>query len=197
MKASMAQLNEMFNSSSGFNLWQNETSVREYFRVQTNNKVDLTNEIISVDLAQNSSYYLADNAPGDLVSDVINAISVKYPGGFSNLSYHPLDNTKLCNFSLICQGEFGKGVAWGIDKQIINNGIPMPVKNVSLCSWTQDYQYDVNVICHEYGHSIWSWTDFYNTAASNTGRFCLMGCGGTRKAPVPIITQLLEYNVDG
>jgi|GEM_PF-4060695 len=185
LKATMTELEDMFNKPTGFNLWGNETSVREYFKVQTNNKIDLINTIISVDLNQNSDYYVGNGAPGNLAVDVIAAVNQKYPAGFSGLTAHPTSG-RLYNFSMISQSAKGAGVAWGTQGSILNNGIPMPVTNVSHVSWVNDYAYDVNTICHEYGHNVWEWTDYYRTAFCNLGMFDLMASAGTNKAPMPI-----------
>lgn len=185
LKATMAELEDMFNQPTGFNLWGNETSVREYFKVQTNNKVDLINTIISVDLNQNSDYYVGDGAPGDLASAVIAAVNQKYPAGFSGLTAHP-ESGRLYNFSMISQSAKGAGVAWASSGSILNNGSPLPITNVSHVSWVTDYAYDVNTICHEYGHNVWEWADYYKTASSNLGMFDLMASAGTNKKPMPI-----------
>lgn len=187
LKATMAELEDMFNKTSGFDLWGNNTSVREYFRVQTNNKIDLVNTIISVDLDENSSYYVGNGAPGDLSNDVIDAINQKYSAGFTGLTNHPTQG-RLYNFSLISQSAAGAGVAWEVwpNRTITNNGQDMVIRNISHVSWTSDYDYDVNTICHEYGHSVWNWTDFYRTAFCNLGMFDLMSSAGSDAAPMPI-----------
>jgi M6 family metalloprotease-like protein len=185
LKASMAELEDMFNKPTGFNLWNNEMSVREYFRVQTNNKIDLVNTIVSVDLDQNSTYYVGHGASGNLANDVIAAVNQKYPTGFFGLTEHPTQG-RLYNFSMISQSQNGTGVAWGTEAYIQNNGLPMRIANVSHVSWVNDFAYDVNVICHEYGHSVWNWTDYYRTAFCNLGMFDLMSSAGSAKGAMPI-----------
>jgi M6 family metalloprotease-like protein len=187
IKATMSELNDMFNKPTGFNLWGNEASVREYFRVQTNNKIDLINTIISVDLDQNSDYYVREGAPGRMDVDVIAAINLKYPAGFTNLSIHPTQD-RLYNFSMISQSAHGAGVAWEVwpNGFIKSNGQDVKVKNISHVSWTADYDYDVNTICHEYGHSVWNWTDYYRTGFCNLGMFDVMSSAGSDKSAMPL-----------
>lgn len=187
IKATLSELNDMFNKPSGFNLWGNETSVREYFKVQTNNKIDLVNTIISVDLDHNSDYYVGDGAPGDFSGDVINAVNQKYPAGFNNLTMHPVQG-RLYNFSTISQSAKGAGVAWEVhpNRYIKNNGTDARIINISHVSWTADYDYDVSTICHEYGHAVWNWTDYYRTAFCNLGMFDVMSSAGSDKSAMPI-----------
>jgi M6 family metalloprotease-like protein len=189
LKGTEAQFNDMFNQASGFSSWGNTTSVREYYRIQSANKVDFTNQIISVTLPENSTHYIGDNTQADLVQSVVAAINTKYPNGFTNLSLHPTSHW-IWNFSMVCQTNGGGGVAWQTPETpalyIKNNGVNNLVRHVSLSRWSQDYQYDVNVVCHEYGHSVFNWPDYYHTAISNLGFFCLMGSGGSKAAPMPI-----------
>lgn len=201
----------MLNQDAGFNLWGNTSSVKQYYKTQSDGKFILNSTIVDVDLAQPSSYYHARNLPYNgglrLVNDVVAAINAKYPSGFTGLTIHPTDD-RLWHFSIISQSspEEGAGVAYGTETNyILNDGIQMPIRNVALISYTQTNAYDINVICHEYGHSVFSWTDYYATAYCNLGDYDVMASAGTSKAPQPLnpalrlqknwITQVI--NIDG
>ncbi|HEY8401667.1 MAG TPA: Ig-like domain-containing protein [Cytophagaceae bacterium] len=192
INATNAQIDAMLNQESGFNLWGNTTSVKQFFKVQSDNKFILSSTVVDVDLPNNSSYYHGPNLPYNgghvLVQDVVAAVRAKYPSGFTGLTMHPTDN-RLWHFSIISQSApwEGAGVAYGVPTQyIINNGQEMPITNVALISYRQTNAYETSVVCHEYGHSVLGWTDYYQTGNSNTGDYDVMGSAGTTKAPMPI-----------
>lgn len=189
--ATTAQIDDMLNKPSGFNLWGNTTSVRQYFLAQSNNKLNVVSIVVDVELNQNSSYYHGKNLPYDggqlLVTDVVAAVNAKYPAGFSGLSLHPGGN--IIHFSIMSKSgpDEGAGVVYGLtDTQYVkNNGLNIPIKHVALISYTTD-QNDVNVVCHEYGHSIPGWSDYYATAWSNLGNYCAMASAGSSASPMPV-----------
>ena len=192
ISATKPQIEALFNQESGFNLWGNATSVKQFYKDQSNSNFILNSTVVEVDLPENSAHYHGKNLPYDggqlLVSHVVAAINAKFPSGFTNLTLHPTDN-RLWHFCIISQSGVteGAGVAYGTGPHFItNNGQQMPIRNVALISYTQTNRYEVNVICHELGHSVMSWTDFYRTAFCNTGDYDVMGSAGTSKGPMPV-----------
>src|SRR6478609_6854582 len=117
--ATNAQIDAMLNQDTGFNLWGNTTSVKQYFKVQSDNKFILNSTIIDVQLTQNSSYYHGPNLPYDggqlLVKDVVAAVNAKYTSGFTGLTLHPTED-RLWHFSIISQSApmEGAGVNYGL-----------------------------------------------------------------------------------
>jgi len=193
INATNAQIDAMLNQESGFNLWGNTTSVKEFYKTQSDGKFLINSTIVDVQLAQNSSYYHGSNLPYDggqlLVKDVVAAVNAKYPSGFSGLTLHPTED-RLWHFSIISQSAptEGAGVNYGLTETqyVLNNGTSMPIRGVALISYRETNAYDVNVICHEYGHGIFAWTDYYRTAFCNLGDYDVMASAGTTKAPMPL-----------
>jgi M6 family metalloprotease-like protein len=201
MNTTLDSISMMMNQESGFTAWGNNGSVKEYFTTQTSGKVALNSHVISVTLAQNFRYYHGPSLPYnggiELVKDVVAAINAAYPSGFTNLTYHPTEG-RLWHFSILSSSNAnGLGVAYGFNEglTVLNNGVPIPVKNVGVAGFVLPAKPEINVICHEFGHSVFGWTDYYNTehgGASNMGHYCLMGSGGRRGYPMHI-TAALRY----
>ncbi len=193
----MTTVTNMMNASSGFNLWSNNGSVREYWQKMSNNKVDLTQTVIKVVLTRTAAYYHGPNLPYDggqeLVKDVVAAINQQYPTGFTGLTPKPNDGRLWC-FNLLSLDGFGGGVAYGVGNNlsIKNNGVSLPIRHVALNKYG-NLTPDINVICHELGHHVFDWADYYNNSslvATNLGHYCLMGSGGALGSPMPVSAPL-------
>ncbi len=188
--AGLDTISSMMNQSTGFSAWGNNGSVREYYNHQSNGKVDITSLVIPVTLSKNFDYYHGAGLPynGGVVfaQDVVAKINSEYPAGFTGLTKRPEDN-RIWNFTILSHGPKGIGVAYGVSGvgSIVNDGVPLPVLNVAVINYTTQ-QPKLNVICHELGHSLFDWTDYYivnGSQASNLGHYCLMGSGGTDGTP--------------
>ena len=193
LTAGLDTLENMLNQSSGFTAWSNNGSAKEYFYDQTNGKFNIIHTVISVTLTKNFNYYHGSGLPYDggqeFIKDIVARINATYPAGFSGLTIRPGED-RLWSFIAFSYGPRGIGVAYETSEAgaILNNGVPLPVRNVSVVNYTTQRP-DINVVCHEFGHSIFSWSDYYDAAgslSSNLGHYCLMGSGGNTGSPMPI-----------
>jgi M6 family metalloprotease-like protein len=186
--ATTAQIDPMMNQASGYTGWGNVGSVSQYYSVQTNGNIVLNNQVISVNLANTFNYY---QNGGNLVVDVVNAINAKYPSGFTGLTSYPTEN-RLWMFVLLCAAPNGAGVTYGFgdNVSIKNNGVALPIQTVSVTNIDLAYNPGINTICHELGHHLFGWTDYYDIyeehGRTNLGHYCLMGSGGNHTCPMPI-----------
>lgn len=174
----------MMMNQTGFSSWGVNGSVKDFYYTQTNGKVLITSQVIQVTLPQNASYY--HNGPGgdNMVQHIVTEINKQFPNGFTNLTAKP-EEGGLWFFNLITRYP-GGGFAFGFENAFIkNNGVPLEIKrgNISFLGTTD--QPSINTICHEMGHSVMSWTDYYITNRSNLGGFCVMASAGS-KTPMPI-----------
>lgn len=173
-------------NQSGFNAWNCKGSVKDFFYVQSNNIVNLNSTVIDVTLPQNFDYYHNNDATGgNFIPHIAGQIATKYPTGFQNLSTHP-ETGRLRHFNIISRGSKGIGVAYGVDGSFVkNNNLLLEIGGLNVYNVTGTEKPTVNTICHEVGHSVFNWTDYYRTNASNLGDFCVMASAGT-ETPMPI-----------
>ena len=189
LAASNNEISSMMNQQNGFNKWNNIGSVREFYEKESNGKIVLNTQVIRVLLNKQVRYY--DNTQNfngrqELVNDVVSAINLKYPNGFTNLTSHPNSN-RLWFFLMIKADTNGGGVAYGVRdfNKIKNNNIDLPIKTACFASYGNNNP-SISVVCHELGHHLFGWTDYYNnnsTTATNLGHYCLMGSGGSSTTP--------------
>ena len=189
--ATNTEISAMLNQVSGFNQWGNIGSVRQFFDIQSNGKILLNSQVVRVSLAHNQDYY---NSSGSydggqqLLMDAVNAINIQNPGGFNGLTVHPTDN-RLWYFLMIKAGAVTGVSYWAVSSlSVRNNSLPLPVKNVALVGYGGSNP-SISVICHEFGHHLFGWTDYYNTTgyqSTNLGHYCLMGSGGSSTTPMPV-----------
>ncbi len=160
-------------------------SVRDYFYTQTNNKVTITSTVVKVSLPENYSFYIANNL--NYCDEAIVLLNQIRPEGFQGLTVDPLDGT-LLHINFLVRGP-GGGSTNGVSKELY-----LKNNTTELIRVNQGNIFDLGVgtnptastICHEMGHSVMSWTDYYRTAFSNLGDFDLMASAGTSKAGQPI-----------
>jgi M6 family metalloprotease-like protein len=172
----------MMMNQPGFSGWGNEGSVRDFFYVQSDEKVLITSTVIKVTLPHPWSYYYVDRTGSDVV-DVVALINQQYPDGFLDLTLKP-DNS-LKHFNLLTKAGGG---AWAFGTQapnltIKNNGVPVLVTSGNITNYHYTDKPEHNTVCHEMGHNIMEWPDHYQTAWSNLGNYCVMGSAGNRKGP--------------
>lgn len=181
---SVESVSAMMNQT-GFTGFGSMGSVKDYFFTQTNGKVSLNSQVVKVKLPLPSASYHAQGAQGDMVGDIIDQINLQFPNGFTNLSEYP-GQGGLWYFNLLTKYP-GGGYAFGFGGKFIkNNGAPLEIKRGHITFFGATDQLGINTICHEAGHSVMSWTDFYRTAFCNLGDYDVMASAGTSKAPMPI-----------
>lgn len=181
---SVESVSAMMNQT-GFTGFGSMGSVKDYFFTQTNGKVSLNSQVVKVKLPLPSASYHAQGAQGDMVGDIIDQINLQFPNGFTNLSEYP-GQGGLWYFNLLTKYP-GGGYAFGFGGKFIkNNGAPLEIKRGHITFFGATDQLGINTICHEAGHSVMSWTDYYRTAFCNLGDYDVMASAGTSKAPMPI-----------
>lgn len=165
-----------------FNGWGNQGSVRDFYYTQSNGKVTLLSEVIKVSLPHPISYYRTGG--GQDIPDIVNAINAKYPAGFQNLTLK--SDGSLTYFTVLTKGGGG---AWAFGgptphpTPIKNNGQNAYINAGNITNYDQGQKPEYNTICHELGHCVMQWPDYYQTAWSNLGNYCVMASAGNRKAP--------------
>ena len=187
-------LDSMLNQSSGFSTWNNNGSVNEYFSTMSNGKVNITAELIKVVVDKDYDYYHNEDDDSydggqEFVNDVVEEINALYPQGFTGLTKKPGTN-QIWHFTILSFGNGGGGVAYGIrdNNSIINNGVSLEINNVAVNKYST-LTPDINVVCHEMGHSVFGWSDYYGTGSplsTNIGHYGVMGSGGNTGSPMPV-----------
>ncbi len=173
----------MMMNQTGFNGWGNDGSLREYFLLQSNGKVDITNTVIKISLNYPVSAYYDNNSRHDM-ADIVEQINLHYPNGFQNLTTYP--DGSIMHFSVLTKA--GRG-AWSFGDQnvspIKNNGVSAKVVNGSLTHYGHNNNPSYNTICHETGHAVFGWGDYYDIHSNlgQIGHYCLMGSGGNDAKP--------------
>lgn len=179
-------------NQTGFNGWNCNGSVKDYFFNQSNGNVTITSEVVRVQLPYNWNRYNGDNLGYDggqlLIKEIIDQVNIVRSSGFTNLT---LRNGRLMHFNVIFKGQEGAGVAYGVDgPAILNNATSLLLGGVNLYGISGNAIPSISTICHEMGHSVMEWTDYYNNSgidgSSNLGHYCVMGSGGTAYNPSPI-----------
>jgi len=186
--ASVSEVSNMMNQPTGHTNWGNNGSVKQYFTTQTNGKVSINSLVIAISVPNTFDYY--HNNKEQLLRDLVGLINTNYPSGFTNLTAHPAEN-RIRHFLVLSKGYEGDGVSFGFDYglSVLSNGVPLPIGNAAFAGWHSSQLPEINVICHEMGHSVFSWTDFYITeqaSGTNLGHYCLMASGGKSGSPMPI-----------
>jgi|GEM_PF-2893019 len=177
---------DLMMNQTGFNLWNNQGSVKDYYYAQTNGKHTITSQIVRVALPQNFNYYHGDGGGGsDLLPHLVAGINQQYPAGFQNLTLRP-ETGNLWHFNILSRGPRGFGYAFVVENlSIKNNGVLLNIVTGNISNMGPVDQPSLNTVCHEMGHSVFGWTDYYRTNVSNLGDFCAMASAGT-ETPMPI-----------
>lgn len=168
-----------------FSGWGNQGSVRDFFLTQSNGKLDLSTNVIRVSMPNPVSYYYGGPGNNTDIQTIAGLIRQKYPNGFSNLTLLP--DGSIQHVNIVCKADVS---AWAFMQQPGNttikvNGQFAPIRNGNICSYKRNQHPLHNVICHETGHSLLGFTDFYRTAHSNLGMFDVMASAGSDQRPMP------------
>lgn len=176
----------MLLNKPGFTGWGAMGSVRDYFLTQSSGKLDISCTVIKVLMTGTASYYHGGAGGDSYIADVAAKIRQTYPSGFQNLTLKP--DGSIMHFVILNKAGGGAGA---FDQQIgntniKNNGVDVPIVKGNVTKYGANQKPEHNTICHEMGHNLLDWTDYYNTAWSNLGNYCLMGSAGSDLGPMPI-----------
>lgn len=161
-------------------------SVRDFYYVQTNGKVTITSTVVKVSLPENKSYY-EGTYNGNYVDAAIERLNMTNPEGFQGLTEDPMEPGYLLHMNFITRGT-GEGVTNAVSKELyVKNNTTGSIRigqgNVIALGVSDAPTAAISGICHEMGHSVMSWRDYYNVEHCNLGAFELMASAGTSKAP--------------
>ncbi|MFN6943307.1 MAG: Ig-like domain-containing protein [Cytophagaceae bacterium] len=185
----------MMMNQPGFSGWGNTGSVRDFFYDQSDQKLLITSTVIKVSLPDSvHRYYHRSPARRD-IEEIVAKINQQYPDGFTGLTIN-LEDSSLVHFNTISKAEKG---AWAFGQQpgylkIKNNGLLVNIKNGNNSTFGRHQNPSRSAVCHEMGHSIMKWADYYFTdnigGNTNIGHYCVMGSGGDHFNPMPICAPL-------
>lgn len=186
------EIKALINQPSGYTKWNNYGSINQYFSNQSNNNIGINAQVLRIFLNKPVNYYNSTSSFDGgqaLVNDVVYEINVKFPLGFNNLSIHPNEN-KLWAFMIFKSGPTQSAVSYGIRDYLTikNNNKILQIKSVALVSYGFNNP-SISPMCHELGHHLFGWTDYYSTSNkgfTNLGHYCMMGSGGNITTPMPI-----------
>ena len=188
--ATPTQISSLMNQPSGYADWGNNGSVRQFWSVESSGHVTLNHQVVTVTLNHPSAYYVSTSTydgPQAMTNDTVAAINQAYPAGFSGLTMHPTEN-RLWSFVML--EPVGAGVTFGLADQTLavqNDGVAMPIHAVAQIGWTAATNPSISTICHELGHLVFGWTDYYVVPTRmNLGHYCVMGSGGNAVSPMPV-----------
>jgi M6 family metalloprotease-like protein len=193
LSATPSEIAAMMNQPSGYSNWGNNGSVNQYFTTQTNGHLALSNQVVTVSINHPYSYYAeATTFDGGqvLTSDTVAALNQAFPAGFSGLSKAPGEN-RLWSFVLMYAAPSSGGVSFPLGDTTLalkNDGVSLPVRTVVHVPYATFETPKVGVVCHELGHHLFGWTDYYvaSGTSSNIGHYCNMGSGGDVSGAMPI-----------
>lgn len=181
---------DLLNKKRGYKNNNNLASVREFYKIQSGNELDLKSQIIRIQLQANwNDYTNKEGYDGGqkLISDIVQIINSSYSKGLTGLTVDESNN--LLYFQVLMSTPKRAGVAYTIHKPlyIINNGQKARVARVARSSFGVEPP-NITTLCHEIGHHVLGWPDYYvvSDKTSNIGHYCMMGSGGDKMNPMQI-----------
>lgn len=180
----------LLNKKRGYRNNSNIASVREFYRIQSGNKFDLKSQLLRVKLSASwNDYTNREGFDGGqkLINDIVQIINMQFPNGFRGLSVNA--NNELQYFQVLMSTPKRAGVAYNIHKPlyILNDAKKVRVARVARSSFGVEPP-NITTLCHEIGHHILGWPDYYvvSDKTSNIGHYCMMGSGGDKMNPMQI-----------
>ncbi|MBO9702356.1 MAG: T9SS type A sorting domain-containing protein [Sporocytophaga sp.] len=183
------EISDLMNKQN-YTLNGNLGSVRDYFYAQTNGKVTITSTVVRVSFPEKYEYYHSNGR--QYVEDAIDWINEHYPEGFQGLTEDPMDG-KLLHMNFLERGPDFPGVTNGVNREMYlknNTNGRIRVGQGNISGAPAGYPIAVGTICHEMGHSVMSWPDYYHPAFCNFGNYDLMSSAQTEHGPMPINAAL-------
>jgi M6 family metalloprotease-like protein len=175
-----AEVNDWLNLK-GFNRFNCNGSVRDYYAAVSNGKVDFQNEIHGFYRAKNPKSYYESGTGYAHAGELVDEILAYFDG---EVDFSKFDNDKDGKVEAISIVYAGKGQTWGQGLWPHAGGLNQKRDNVQLTRYMMTdmgASLSLYVFCHECGHMIFGWPDLYGF-----GDYCLMGNRPTETNPVII-----------
>ena len=190
---------ERFCNQPGYSGFQNNGSVFDYFRDNSNGEFDYTNIVTPYYMAQkNRSYYTDERIPfpqraRELISEAIAHFDSQ---GFDFSPLTTDDNDNIIALNIFYAGNRTNNWSKGLWPHSSSLLAPLTTNSGNKAL---DYQFTnigdrllLGTFCHENGHMICGFPDLYDTGfqSSGLGAYCLMSSEGDPKNPVQISAYL-------
>ncbi|MCR6642951.1 MAG: M6 family metalloprotease domain-containing protein [Sporocytophaga sp.] len=174
-------LNNLFNQN-GFTGFGNNGSIRDYFYEVSGGQLDYTNEVLGYYRSTKPKSYYATQGTNvhELLQEVLAWANTQFD--FSNLT---TTNGEVIAINFMYTGD----APWQTGLWPHKSGITFYADGVH----TGDYQITnidtsptIATLCHENGHMLFNWPDFYDTDYNSfgLGDYCLMAYQGSATNPV-------------
>lgn len=192
-----------FCNEKGYNGYNNNGSVRDYFLDNSLNKLDYTNMVTQYYTAkQNKSYYTDEHIaqPIRAIELIEEALDHHIMAGFNfgGLTTDAKNYVFAINvyYAGPCVNNWARGL-WPHAYRLTNPKILAPGIVASDYQITNmGHELTLGTFCHENGHMICDFPDLYDYGyeSSGVGNFCLMCGGGNADAKNPVhINAYLKY----
>ncbi len=204
-------VDSMLNQRNGYNRSNNAGSLYEFYKDQTNNRVEITHKVVRVRFDKNQSYFSNSGGlhpdtrqPWDygkaFADSVLMRVKKLYPNGIPGLTTH--SGTNNIHSYLIIQ-RFNTS-AYGTNNVITlgSDNRDIRVHHVALANMGEgtEENHRIRLIAHETGHSIFNLPDVGNQKGDNllrvnghAGSYCMMGWNaGSPASAVDFCAPLLE-----
>ena len=194
-----ADVEEMLNAPN-YRENGNYCSVREYFHLMSNGKLDYSNQVVGpVKLSQNQRYYVQNLLCREALDKAVNELGVDLTQ-FDSRGEGIVDAVSF----MYAGRTVYEGELWPHNFQLNLNYNGIKVRNYTIQSLgRQRVDLSIGTFCHESGHLLCRFPDLYDYGkrdgdfekSSGMGRYCLMSSGNhlnNGRTPAPICAYLRD-----
>ncbi|MGK7910983.1 MAG: M6 family metalloprotease domain-containing protein [Synechococcus sp.] len=194
-----ADVEEMLNAPN-YRENGNYCSVREYFHLMSNGKLDYSNQVVGpVKLSQNQRYYVQNLLCREALDKAVNELGVDLTQ-FDSRGEGIVDAVSF----MYAGRTVYEGELWPHNFQLNLNYNGIKVRNYTIQSLgRQRVDLSIGTFCHESGHLLCRFPDLYDYGrrdgdfekSSGMGHYCLMSSGNhlnNGRTPAPICAYLRD-----
>jgi M6 family metalloprotease-like protein len=156
-------------NQTGYNRFNCNGSVRDYYHDVSNGKVDFRNEIHGFYRAKNPKSYYESGTGYQHADELVNEVLAYFD---AEVDFSKFDNDKDGKVESISIVYAGQGVTWGQGLWPHAGAINQKRDGVTLTRYMMSdmgTSLSLYVFCHECGHMLFGWPDLYGF-----GDYCLM-----------------------
>jgi M6 family metalloprotease-like protein len=178
----------------------NFCSVREYYRLMSNGKLDYSNQVVGpIKLSQNQRYYIQNSLCREALDKVVNELGVDL-SQFDSRGQGIVDAVSF----MYAGRTVYEGELWPHNFVLNLNYGGMKVRYYTIQSLGRTrVDLSIGTFCHESGHLLCRFPDLYDYGtrdgdfekSSGMGRYCLMSSGNhlnSGRTPAPICAYLRD-----